>query len=167
MICLANLKVLPAPSVLEAAGGKNVAALGPNPTFEDLVAAFMMDVITEQQKEIEAKMAEMQRSKARQADARARSEGLGTILGIGGAVQGIAGAVGSPAASALCQLAMMPATSLKSQADGAVGDETESRQLMFEQLKNLMNKLQEMQQALSNVLNAMHQGAMNSIRNIK
>jgi hypothetical protein len=38
---------------------------------------------------------------------------------------------------------------------------------MMEELKNMMQKLQQMQQALSNVLNSMHQGAMNSVRNIR
>jgi hypothetical protein len=39
--------------------------------------------------------------------------------------------------------------------------------MMMEELKNMMQKLQQMQQALSNVLNSMHQGAMNSVRNIR
>ena len=46
-------------------------------------------------------------------------------------------------------------------------DAKESRQMLFEEMKNKMNQLQQMFQALSNVLNAMHQGAMSSIRNIK
>jgi hypothetical protein len=46
-------------------------------------------------------------------------------------------------------------------------DTAESRQMQMEMIKQLMNKMSEMQQALSNVLNTMHQGAMNSIRNIK
>jgi hypothetical protein len=43
----------------------------------------------------------------------------------------------------------------------------DSRQLLFEQMKNSMNRLQQMMQALSNVLNSMHEGSMASIRNIK
>ncbi|MFZ9889240.1 MAG: hypothetical protein ACO3JL_17235, partial [Myxococcota bacterium] len=42
-----------------------------------------------------------------------------------------------------------------------------SHNLEMERLKLLMQRMQQMQQALSNVLNTMHEGAMNSIRNIK
>jgi NADH:ubiquinone oxidoreductase subunit H len=43
----------------------------------------------------------------------------------------------------------------------------DSRQESFEAIKNAMNKLTEMQQALSNILNTMHHGAMNTIGNIR
>lgn len=43
----------------------------------------------------------------------------------------------------------------------------DSRQEQLEALKNAMNKITEMQQALSNVLNSMHQTAMNTIGNIR
>ena len=49
---------------------------------------------------------------------------------------------------------------------GQATDE-DSRQILFEKIKNLMQKMQQMFQSLSNVLNTMHQGAMNSIRNIR
>jgi len=54
----------------------------------------------------------------------------------------------------------------KGAAGGAGGGE-DSRQLMFEEIKNMMQKMQQMIQSLSNILNTMHQGAMNSIRNIR
>lgn len=44
---------------------------------------------------------------------------------------------------------------------------SESRAEVAEDLKNLMAKLTEMQQALSNILNTQHEGAMSAIRNIK
>ncbi len=46
-------------------------------------------------------------------------------------------------------------------------DHNDSRQEQLEALKNAMNKITEMQQALSNVLNSMHQTAMNTIGNIR
>ena len=46
-------------------------------------------------------------------------------------------------------------------------DESDSRQKLAEQLKNATEKLSEMQQALSGVLNSMHENSMNAIRNIK
>ena len=50
-------------------------------------------------------------------------------------------------------------------AEGGAGDD--SRNLMFEELKYIMQKLSQVQQALSNVLNTMHEQAMSSIRHIK
>ncbi|MBM4283015.1 MAG: hypothetical protein FJ137_20425 [Deltaproteobacteria bacterium] len=48
-----------------------------------------------------------------------------------------------------------------------VGAATESRQERFEELKQAMQKITEMQQALSNILNTLHQTAMNTIGNIR
>jgi hypothetical protein len=44
---------------------------------------------------------------------------------------------------------------------------SESRADAAENIKNLLNKLAEMQQAMSNILNSMHESSMNAIRNIK
>jgi len=46
-------------------------------------------------------------------------------------------------------------------------DFNDSRAEQFEVIKNAMQKLTEMQQALSNILNTMHQTAMNTIGNIR
>lgn len=46
-------------------------------------------------------------------------------------------------------------------------EEPKSRQMLWEDLKNLQNQLAQIMQALSNILNAMHQNAMNSIRAIR
>lgn len=52
--------------------------------------------------------------------------------------------------------------------EGATAEkDSESFTMEMEKLKMLMQRMQQMQQALSNVLNTMHQGAMNAIRNIK
>jgi len=56
-------------------------------------------------------------------------------------------------------------------AEAELGDSTtefnESRAEQFEIIKNAMQKLTEMQQTLSNILNTMHQTAMNTIGNIR
>jgi len=52
-------------------------------------------------------------------------------------------------------------------AGGAGGADSDSRQLLFEEIKNLMQKMQQMIQSLSNILNTLHNGAMNAIRNIR
>jgi Mg2+ and Co2+ transporter CorA len=56
-------------------------------------------------------------------------------------------------------------------AEAALNDKTtefnDSRAEQLEVIKNAMQKLTEMQQALSNILNTMHQTAMNTIGNIR
>ena len=46
-------------------------------------------------------------------------------------------------------------------------DATRSRQMMFEKLKFKMNMLSEMMQAMSAVMNVLHQNAENAIRAIR
>lgn len=57
--------------------------------------------------------------------------------------------------------------SLREQRAGDLGDMADSRNQIAEDLKNLMQKLSEMQQAMSNVLNSQHESAMAAIRNIR
>jgi len=51
--------------------------------------------------------------------------------------------------------------------DPTATDDSRSRQVMFEKLKLQMNRLSEMMQAMSNVLNTLHQTAENAIRAIR
>jgi hypothetical protein len=51
--------------------------------------------------------------------------------------------------------------------DPTATDESRSRQIMFETLKLKMTRLSEMMQAMSNILNAVHQTAENAIRAIR
>jgi hypothetical protein len=44
---------------------------------------------------------------------------------------------------------------------------SDSRNIQFEIIKNEIQKLSQMQQAMSNVLNTMHEQAMSAIRQIK
>lgn len=149
-------------------GDSEVAKLGPGATFEDLVAAFMIDTVKDMQKEIEDKMKELKKSNESRGGGRG---GYGSMLGglgkmAGGAIGGIFG--GPIGAGIGSQLGGMAGGMLGGQgAGGAQGGDRDMRQIKFEELKNLMNKLQQMIQSMSNVLNTMHQGAMNSIRNIR
>lgn len=52
-------------------------------------------------------------------------------------------------------------------ADPSATDESRSRQVMFEKVKLQMNRLSEMMQAMSNILNTLHQTAENAIRSIR
>ncbi len=60
-----------------------------------------------------------------------------------------------------------PSGAGKDGVDPGQTDDTRSRQIMFEKLKFKMNMLSEMMQAMSNVLNTMHQNAENTIRAIR
>jgi hypothetical protein len=142
------------------AAGSAVAQLGPGAAFEDLVAAFMIDTVKDMQDLAKKKMDEIRNSiNSNQKGGGANSPmnqylgGAGNFsaqsaaLAQGGGAAGAAGAQGAQGA------------------DGGKG--ADSRNLMFEELKNIMQKVSQMQQALSNVLNTMHQGAMNAVRNIR
>jgi hypothetical protein len=169
--------------------GSYVSKLPKNATFEDLVAAFMKDVMKEQQKEVKAKMAEMNKlkddHKASEKSGSSPKSAVGQIMNqaapiVGGAIGSILGGplgamLGSNILGGLSKAATSSASSNSSSSDGKLSDTQkeanddyqDSRQMMMEELKNMMQNLQQMQQALSNVLNTMHQGAMNSIRNIR
>ena len=174
---------------LQGKEGSYVSKLGPNASFEDLVAAFMKDVMKEQQKEIKDKMNELEQLKANQKKGKSSSRG-GGILGkirskfksfgkglisralpmvgkfVGSMFGPLGGIIGGAAGSAAAG-AMSGSSASGSKGPMSKEDYQDSRQMMMEELKNMMQKLQQMQQALSNVLNSMHQGAMNSIRNIR
>ncbi len=173
--------------------GSYVSKLPKNATFEDLVAAFMKDVMKEQQKEVKDKMAELDKLKADHEASKNKGSSIvnnvkstvgkiaqtalplvgkmaGALLGPFGAIAG--GILGSVAGNAIASStsngsSSSSAGSLTDKQKEANTDYQDSRQMMMEELKNMMQKLQQMQQALSNVLNSMHQGAMNSIRNIR
>jgi hypothetical protein len=140
------------------AAGSAVARLGPGAAFEDLVAAFMIDTVKDMQDLAKKKMDEIRNSmdsnKAGAGGAKnALPGGQGQFaaqsaaLAAGGGAAGAAGAAGGAQGAAAGQ-----------GANSADSKGADSRNLMFEELKNIMQKVSQMQQALSNVLNTMHQG---------
>lgn len=156
---------------LPHAPDSEVAKLPRPCAFEDLVAAFMVDVMKAAQEDVKAKMEELERMNAQKAalnTAKQVADGVKMGAEVAGTVIGtiIAPGIGTAIGSGAGKMA----------GDAITGGEAlshkkeeleDSRQLLFEQMKNSMNRLQQMMQALSNVLNTMHEGAMNSIRNIK
>ena len=126
--------------------GSLVNRLPANATFEDLVAAFMIDAVKDMQDEAKAKMDEIRQSID-------KGDGKSVSSGIGGFFGGLA--------------SKLPVVGRFFGSQQNAGKGEDSRNLMFEELKNIMQKLAQMQQAMSNVLNTMHEQAMGAIRHIK
>lgn len=125
-----------------------VAKLKPPVQFEDLIAAFMIDFVKDKQKEIEGKLDKLRKSAS-------NAEGNGAEGGVRGFFGGLLRSI--PIVGGLAGGAQ--------DADKSKG--SESRNIEFEMLKNEMQKLSQMQQAMSNVLNEIHNLAMSAIRAIK
>ena len=80
----------------------------------------------------------------------------------------------APILGGFAAIAPLLSQGLRALAESGVFDPTadadaleRSRTVLFEEMKLSINKMQEMQTALSDVLKAMHDTAMSSIRNIK
>jgi hypothetical protein len=139
-------------------------------TFEDRVFAIMCKVVEDFQKQIEDRLQKLQ-DEAQQAQNGGGGGGGGKGGGIGGIIGGIAGSVvGGP-------IGGMIGSKLGGAVGGAVDgggggggsgqNGEESRNIEFEKIKYDMQKLSQMQQAMSNVLDSMNDLAQNAIRKIK
>jgi hypothetical protein len=135
--------------------------------FEDKLAIMMADIIGKMQKQIEARLEKL-KAQAEAADAGGGGGGGGFLGGLAGALggalgnavmPGIGGAIGGALGNAV-------GGAMGGGGGGGGGGGSESRNIEFEMLKNEMQKLSQMQQAFSNILNEMHNLAMNAIRNV-
>ncbi len=133
-------------------------------TFEDLVAAFMIDVVRDAQKDAQEIMQELEDNKSEKANARLMKAGAKALESSAKVGASLLPAQAGQVAGALTDATFSAEVG---KADAQLEEIKDNRQILMERLKNTMNRLQQMQQALSNVLNTMHQGAMNVIRNIK
>lgn len=113
--------------------------------FEDIVAAFLVDFVKDKQNEIEKKLETLRQSSQNAGDTAGDKAG-GFVSGVTNTLTG--GATGK-------------ATDATNSSTG------ESRNIEFEMLKNEMQKLSQMQQAMSGVLNSMNEMSMNAIKNIR
>jgi hypothetical protein len=126
--------------------GSMFASLPKPAFFEDIVAALMVDFVKDKQEEIEGKLKDLQ--KRSEEGKNAKNQGGGVVTGLLRKVPLVGGLVGRGN-------------------DAATSGNSDSRNIEFEMIKNEIQKLTQMQQAMSNVLNTMHEQAMNSIRHIK
>jgi hypothetical protein len=138
-------KTLLGASRTQGGPGSALAALPKPAMFEDIVAAFMVDFVKDKQNEIEKKLDGL-RQNAQNAGKTGGDKAGGFF---GGIVNTLTGGLTGKSENA------------KSSESG------ESRNIEFEMLKNEMQKLSQMQQAMSGVLNAMNETAMKAISNIR
>lgn len=146
--------------------------------LEDKIASFMVDSLLASDKELGAKLGELKQlstSLAQYPEAAKAYEAVSpqqsAATAPGEAAEKILEAAAPEAApatttaGALSQAAAADPTSAAASADAAAP--TKSRQVLFEELKNMNNELAAIMQAIGNILNSMHQTAMNSIRSIR
>ena len=117
--------------------GSMMASLPRPAMFEDIVAAFMIDVIKDKQENVEGRLKELDSK-----DNAGKSAGNQAKGGL---------------------FSMFSSKGNQAAQDG----NSDSRNIQFEIIKNEIQKLSQMQQAMSNVLNTMHEQAMGAIRHIK
>ena len=150
--------------------------------FEDRVFAIMCKVVEDFQKQIEDRLnkLEQQAKDAEKGGDSGGGGGGGKGGGIGGLVGGIAGSVvGGPVGGMIGKAA---GVAIGGAVDGGGGggggaggaggadggkNGSESRNIEFEKIKYDMQKLSQMQQAMSNILNTMDELAKNAIHHIK
>jgi hypothetical protein len=144
----------------------------PNLSFEDMVFLLMRALIRQSQTEI--KMGLQEEKNSRDAARAAEKKDRATIQSDEAAlakerakVAGMEpGEQKDKAAAALAERQTTLSAKRENFTEG-LREASESRQERFEELKEAMQKISEMQQALSNILNSVHQTAMNAIGNIR
>lgn len=144
----------------------------PNLSFEDLIFLLMRAVIKQSETETKIGLQEERNSRAEERTVRdgVRGELKGMQSAITAEEKHIAGMKAGPEKdNAIAELNGKKAelNSRREDLSTSLQDSSESRAERMEELKQAMQKVTEMQQALSNILNSMHQTAMNAIGNIR
>lgn len=145
--------------------------------LEDKIASFMVDSLLASDKELGKKLGDLKQlstSLAHYPEAAKAYEAVSAqqsaATAPGAAAEKILDAAAPAAASAAqpaSALSEAAAADPAAAAQPADGSTTKSRQVLFEELKNMNNELAAIMQAIGNILNSMHQTAMNSIRAIR
>jgi len=144
----------------------------PNLSFEDMIFMLMNAIISQSQKEVKLGLAD--EKAARDVAKGGRDIERNAIKAEGSSIAKeqtrLAGEEAGPKKDKALAALNERKTKLDSRSESLstnLSDASESRAERFEELKNAMNKITEMQQALSNILNNMHQTAMSTIGNIR
>jgi hypothetical protein len=141
----------------------------PNLSFEDMIFLLMRAVMKEQQAEVKEMTKELRGKKDK-----FETEKVGLRAAVDKADKAVMEAQArfnkNPGDESAAKGLADARANLRA-AEAALNDKTtefnDSRAEQLEVIKNAMQKLTEMQQALSNILNTMHQTAMNTIGNIR
>jgi hypothetical protein len=131
-------------------------------TFEDRVFSIMQKIVKDKQADVEKRLKDLQKETA---DAEKKKGGGGIFGKIFGVAKGLASAI--PGVGPMISAGMGAIGGAFGIGTPKADTNAESRNLKFEELKNDMQKLSQMQQALSGVLNSLHETAQNAIRAIK
>lgn len=141
----------------------------PNLSFEDMIFLLMRAIMKEQQAEVKEMTKELRGKKEK-----FEAEKVGLRAAVDKADKAVLDAqarVNKDPGDEKAAKGLADARADFRAAEAALNDSTtefnDSRAEQFEVIKNAMQKLTEMQQALSNILNTMHQTAMNTIGNIR
>lgn len=141
----------------------------PNLSFEDMIFMLMSAIMKESQDEVKEMSRELRGKKSGFDE-----EKIGLRAAVDkadAAVMKAQAAVNAKPGDEDAAKGLASARAALRDAENSLGDKTDdfndSRAQQFETIKNAMQKLTEMQQTLSNILNTMHQTAMNTIGNIR
>jgi hypothetical protein len=173
---------VPAPVAGQPVGGTNpeeatspFANIPDDVPFEEFVFLLMMAIVKDQQADIKKLTKELadnakQREVLSVATSAAKAnETAVQVMGTG--VEALAAGAGGQAGAAIGKAVATSENGKAKAATESVQEKQEklkeSRQELLEKVKFEMQKLQELTTAMSNILNAMHDGAMGTIRNIK
>jgi hypothetical protein len=136
--------------------------------LENKIASFLVDTLLSDEKEMSSKMADLRQFSAAMMEHPASAKAYEQVSSAPGApAAALDPSTGAPAAAFYPATAPARAAGVPEAAVGPAKAEPKSRQVLFEELKNLNNELGQMFQAIGNILNSFHQNAMNSIRSIR
>jgi hypothetical protein len=156
------------------------AAGGGGGFFEDKVFTLMIKIVADMQKQVEERLKKLQDQAAAAEKGGGKKGGKGGFLG--GVVKGVVGiaapivgtALGGPVGGMIGKAVGNAVTGggsgsggIGGGGGGGAGGGQESRNIEFEKIKFDMQKLSQMQQALSNILNTLDELAKSAIRAIK
>lgn len=127
--------------------------------LEDKIASFMVDSLLASDKELGVKLGELKQLSSSLAQYPEAAKAYEAVAPEAAAAPAASLEAAAPADGA----AIADPTAASSSSEAA----PKSRQVLFEELKNMNNELAAIMQAIGNILNAMHQTAMNSIRSIR
>jgi hypothetical protein len=157
--------------IAEADAEIEKALNNPNLAFEDLVFILMKSVMKSEQASVKQQLREARDTAS--SDRAARDVSRDEIKGLEGQLKtkladfGKAKPEDQAKMKGSIDALQLDIQSKREDLSNTTSDKADSRAEVFENLKNAMQKLTEMQQAMSNILNNQHQTAMSTIGNIR